>query len=317
LETKGPYFFRVFRESAIWPKRIRAKAIETIAMETMNIGAAVFTKFSTPDEVGVNLKQWISTGLELKKVENKSPRGPSSLTSGQILPIRFQLGFLPFFTLLGQENLTCGFQVAPVIVAVMDEDFLPRMNGTGGHDEYAFFAFAGLDFVVGVVGQSFHPAYSSGVVGIAPLCPGCEKGIDATVLGDENGVAFMALVRSLFAFRPGDDFSLVFANDITPTKGLFGEQALTGFWNLAGFDKNGIRPVRSGTFCNRMFFHGRPKIGALNELKQSGRLNRCHYSRFGIPCFYFKDLLPNDDHDSGHNDEYGYGFHGAPSLCFI
>ncbi len=48
------YFLRAFSKSETWPKRISAKVMVTMAMETVNIRAEIFAKFSTPYEEHVN-----------------------------------------------------------------------------------------------------------------------------------------------------------------------------------------------------------------------------------------------------------------------
>lgn len=180
----------------------------------------------------------------------------------KLLLSRFGFGFSSFVSLLSQEKFTGRFEVTPVVVAIVNEDFLSGLDCSGGHQENAFFTLSGLDLIVGVVGQSWNPAYSSGIVGVAPFGPGCEIGIDASVLGDENGITFMAIVRTVFTFRPSDYFTLVFTDDVAPSEGPDREKSVAGLGNLAGFDADGIRPICAGTFCKGMFLHGRANIGA-------------------------------------------------------
>lgn len=171
-------------------------------------------------------------------------------------------GFLPFLALQSKEEFSGGLKVSPIVVSIVNEDLLSLLDGSGGHDENTFFALPALDFVVCVVGQTGNPAYSTGVVGISSFGPGSEVSIDAAVFGDENGITLMSLLRTLLAFRPGDDLAFVFANDITPAESLQGEEPVAGLRDLTCFYLYGIGPVRARAFYDRMFLHGRAKISA-------------------------------------------------------
>lgn len=121
---------------------------------------------------------------------------------------------LPFLPLQFQKQLAGIGKVAPVVITIMHKNFLTGLYGSCGNNEYPFFPFAGLDFIVCVVSQATYSANATGIIGKPARCPRGKKCINTAVFCDEYSIALVSFIGTAFAFGPGYDFALVFAYDI-------------------------------------------------------------------------------------------------------